>query len=59
MDLPIRPRDLGRERLEVARMAHLSWKARHKNGGYWREVWYGHRCMRLRWQRCMTAQAHG
>lgn len=26
-------------RLAVHRIAHLSWKARDRNGGYWREVW--------------------
>ena len=43
--------------LDITRMSALSWKARHRNGGYWRETWK--RCSRkgckwehrLRWQR--------
>ena len=41
---------LADQRLAVARMAYLSWKARGVNGGYWREVWK--KCNRKgsRWQ---------
>lgn len=56
MDLPIRLREQRSQvrDLAIARMAHLSYKHRHSNSGYWRECWYrrpGGGCLlhRLRW----------
>lgn len=38
------------EDLRIARMSHLSWKRRHANGGYWREVWHPCNQKGCRWR---------
>lgn len=63
MDKPIRQREPRSQERDcaIARMAHLSWKSRYANGGYWSEIWRhrpggGRLRHRLRWCPCVKAR---